>query len=346
MWSRFKSNLDKYIPTHVGNPFGLARRMVSSGNRAALFTLSSTILGILCIPLDLLLSRWEKRLIQSATPTPANPVIFVCGPARSGTTLVYQVLSRYLDVSCLQNITVLFPRSPITATKIYRRLGGHKRDIRDDFENYYGKTSGMYGPSEANHIWNRWVRPDSTGFRTIVSETAAKETARFFSAFEEVDNKAVLAKNNNLNVFADRIADAIPNFLIICLRRNPAYLAQSLLQARREIRGNIADGYGVQNVEDAKAESDPIKAVCVQISYLNRKAEEFQSIIGPERFWIVDYEQFCKNPGDLVTRVVNRFEIGTCNYSRNSSMRSIPMRNIVRDPSEMRRIVEQLDAIP
>lgn len=342
MWSRVKSRFDKYVPTHVGNPFGLAHRMISSGNRAALFTLLTAALGMLCIPLDLILSRRENRLIESAAPTPARPIVFICGPARSGTTLVFQVLCQYLDVSYVQNVTALFPRAPITTMKLYRRLFRARSTSKEGFQNYYGKTNGMDGPSEANHLWNRWVRPDSTGFRTLISDQEACEAARFFSALSKLDDKSVVAKNNNLNVYADTISQAIPKVLIICLRRNPAFLAQSLLQARRDIKGSVTKGYGVQDTQPGAADPDPIKSVCKQINYLNKKSEQLQARIGAERFWIVDYEEFCENPGELVARVAGELGISTHQDQSNDSIGSIPVRNTVRDPKEMSRIHEEL----
>ena len=316
--------------------------MISSGNRAALFTLLITAFGILCIPLDLLLSIRERRLISSAAVTPARPAIFVCGPARSGTTLVFQVLCRHLDVSYLQNITVLFPRSPILASRIYRRLFGLRKNSSDYYQNYYGKTNGLNGPSEANHIWNRWVQPDATGFRTILSAAGAQEAARFFSAFGEIDRKAIVSKNNNMNVFADVIATAMPNAFIICLRRSPEFLAQSLLQARRDMHGSVSQGYGVQNVEDGAAVSDPIASVSSQVTFLNRKARELLSLVGEDRFWMVDYEEFCRDPGKLVADLSKKLAIPMVTSGPGSAIAPIETRNVVRDQAEIELIRREL----
>lgn len=338
MWARLKSILSPYVPTHVGNPLQLARRMIASGNRAALFTLFSTALGILCIPLDKLLTLRERRFIARAAELPSHPAVFVCGPARSGTTLVFQVLCRHLDVSYLQNVTALFPRSPIVATRIYRRLFGLARGGSGDYRNYYGKTSGNGGPSEANHIWNRWVQPDATGFRTVLSAKDAGEAARFFSAFGEIDGKAVVSKNNNMNVFADVIAASIPNSLIICLRRDPQFLAQSLLQARRDIHGSVSQGYGVRDVRGDVEVRDPISSVCSQVVYLDRKARELQSSIGEDRFWIIDYEEFCRAPDRLVCAVSRRLAIPTLTSDAESAIAPIAIHNVAQDQAELERI--------
>lgn len=330
--------LYRYVPAHVGNPFALARRMIRSRDRAALLTLLITALGILCIPLDLLLSRRERRFVDAAAAAPARPTIFVCGPARSGTTLVFQVLCRHLDVSYPQNFTALFPHAPIVATRAYRRLFGRGQTGPEDYRNYYGKTGRIAGPSEANHLWNRWVQPDGTGFRTLLTDAGAREAARYFAAFAEIDRKAVIYKNNNLNVFADTVAAAMPNALVICLRRSPDFLAQSLLQARRDIQGSVSRGYGVRVADNGWEAADPIASVCAQVAYLDHRALELASQLGPERFWLVDYEDFCREPGSLIAAVSERLGIPLQAGTSGSEITPIRSRNVVRDPAEMERI--------
>lgn len=344
MGTRLKSIFSPFVPAHVSNPLRLARRMICSGNRAALFTLFVTVLGILCIPLDLLLSFRERRIVSAAAATPARPAIFVCGPARSGTTLAFQVLCQHLDVCFPRNITALFPRSPISISKIHRRFARPGPAAGDQYQNYYGKTSGMSSPSEANHIWNRWVQPDSTGFRTILSPAGAREAARFFAAFSGVEGKAVISKNNNMNVFADVIAAAMPNALIVCLRRSPEFLAQSLLQARRDIHGSVARGYGVQDAKNGAGRSDPVASVCAQVAYLERAAREMRSRIGEDRFWIVDYEEFCRSPGELVTAISSRLGLPMAASEVATAIEPIPARNVVRDEAEFLRIRQGLVA--
>lgn len=344
MRRRLKSLLSPFVPVHVNDPFGLARRMIASGNRAALFTLFATILGILCIPVDMLLSLRERHLVASAPVVPARPTVFICGPARSGTTLVYQVLCRHLDVARLQNVTALFPRSPIVVSRIYRRLAGARADAASPYENYYGKTSGLGGPSEANHIWHRWVQPDATGFRTILPSAGARAAARFFAALGESERKPVVTKNNNLNAFADVIASAVPDALILCLRRRPEFLAQSLLQARREINGSVSRGYGVQDAGNGGVTDDPVRSVCAQVAFLDQMAQDMRARIGAERFWIVDYEEFCRSPGTLVAAVARKLAVPMAAGAGASSIPPIPVRNIVRDEAELESIRRGLKA--
>jgi hypothetical protein len=127
---------------------------------------------------------------------------------------------------------------------------------------------------------------------------------RFFGAFEEAFHKPILNKNNSLNIYARLIADIFANAYFICMTRDPLYLAQSFLRARAEIHGDVSISYGI---DDPHKQNDHhgnyIEDICRQVLFHEKKIKENQSIIGPERFWIVSYEEFCEQPATLVQRV-------------------------------------------
>ena len=117
----------------------------------------------------------------------------------------------------------------------------------------------------------------------------------------------------NLSVCASAIAQVLENVYFICMTREPSYLAQSLLQARVAIQGDITTSYGVddpskpvaenQNASAEKNERVVIQDVCAQVRFHARTIKEQQRRVGPERFWIVSYEDFCQQPAALVQRV-------------------------------------------
>jgi len=309
LWERLKRSLSRFVPNHVHDPFGLVRRMLASRKRAAFFTLWLTGLGVLLTPVDLLLQLVERARRKGGnggreTGSGVGPFVIVCGPARSGTTLVYQVLAENLDVAYVRNFTVMFSRSPVLATRLFsRRTRRQKASGRGGYENYYGKTAGMQAPSEANHLWNQWTATDASGFRTRLTSDGAARMAEFLTRFSRSTGRPVLCKNNNVNAFADAVDANLENCRFICLRREPLYLAQSLLRARQEINGDIEQSYGVVDTAEKGDASDPVAQVVKQVRYLDRLAEKQQQRIGRDRFWIVDYEEFCRDPNTLVHRV-------------------------------------------
>ena len=339
VWTRARQLLSLYVPAHIQDPFGLIKRMLLSGSRAAWFTLWTAGVAVLLLPLDLLLAPWERRRArQGAAPGSTTwPCLFICGPARSGTTVVYQYLASQLDVAYCENFTYLFPRSTLLSSRLIQSVLGAPRPPKS-LDNYYGKTTGLRAPSEANHLWNQWVRPDSSGFRTRLSTNDADRLAAFVRAFSRQSGKPMLAKNNNLNVFADVVAEALPEAWFICLRREPRFLAQSLIRASQDIHGNPEHGYGVRN-DDSPKTANHVQDVCQQVKYLNDVAEHMRNRIGDERFIMLDYEKFCEDPSTFVEWLTAAIP-GLAARPREAVTSPSPLahHNVVGDPDQMRAI--------
>jgi hypothetical protein len=83
--------------THANfrDPVGLLLRMLRSGDRAARGALVRELSGVALLPLDRALAIAERRRLRTA-PDVIQPLVFVVGAPRSGTTLVYQALARFL----------------------------------------------------------------------------------------------------------------------------------------------------------------------------------------------------------------------------------------------------------
>lgn len=292
--------LRSYLPSHIRNPFKLILRLITSGSVEARFALISALVGIIIAPLDLLLSLFEKKF-YARYDAPQNPLLFICGPPRSGTTLVSQVLINNLPLQYFNNLTSWFPRSPLTAIRLFGRwLPKHKVS----YKAYYGKTRYLSGPNDALYLWDRWLGKNRDTVPSQLLPGAEKDMPQFFAAAEDLLKSTVINKNNRLNTYAHLAADALPTAFFICLRRNPLMLAQSLLIARKEIVGQVDLPYGIDSDDRPRPdEGDYLDDICQQVLYYERAAEQQQQRIGKERFWIIDYEGFCHAPQELVQQV-------------------------------------------
>ena len=61
--------------------------------------------------------------------------------------------------------------------------------------------------------------------------------------------------------------------------------------------------------------------------------------IGAGRFWIVDYEEFCRDPGVLVAKVAEGIGDASFNTGQQLRIEPIEVHNVVRDRDEMNSIV-------
>ncbi|MDA1232056.1 MAG: sulfotransferase [Planctomycetota bacterium] len=276
------------------NPFGLTLRMLLSGQRAAYSALIHEAMRLASIPLNSLISSRERRLRQSF-PANSAPVILVVGAPRSGTTLVYQTLARYMDVTYFSNLTSLFPRAPVAATKMFSWL---PRRQSADFKNFYGQTAGLSGPNDGFTVWNQWLGDDRYVPRTDLSAAEQHSIAQFFSVWCAAFGKPFLNKNNRNTGCMDLLSRALPQARIVVIRRNPLLVAQSLINARMQVQGDKSVGWGLHS-QSSNMTEDPlayVDDVCLQVLQIEAELDEQLKHISADRIIELTYEGFCEAP--------------------------------------------------
>lgn len=294
--SAVRRALHSAVPSHFGDPMGLAGRLLRSGPDGR-FAMLVAGLTVLATPLDRALQKRERGLLGRAS-APTRPIVFVCGPPRSGTTVVAQALLSALDVSYITNLTAVFPRSPITASRMFRvRPAPDRVNLRS----HYGRTTGFHGPNDGLHLWDRWLGSERTVVHQSIDGEPARKMVRFFGAYESWSQRPLVTKNNALNAHAAIVAEHLPTAHFLCLERDPVFLAQSLLLARTYIHGDRRVPYGL-DVGTGQTAADPVEAACEQVRYHQRLAEQQRRSLG-SRFEFVSYEAFCRDPAELIHHV-------------------------------------------
>jgi len=276
------------------NPLGLVFRMLTSGKRAAYAALFHEALRIAARPMDAILKGKEARSITSASASDL-PVMLVVGAPRSGTTLVYQTLARYLDVSYVTNMTSLFPQSPITSSRMLRWL---PQRASADFHNFYGQTAGLNGPNDGFSLWNKWLGDDRYVPRKDLTEPEKHAMRQFFHAWSNTFGKPFLNKNNRNTGCLDLLWRVIPQASFVVVRRNPLLVAQSLIKAREQVQGDKSVGWGLHSHSSDTA-VDPLSYVddvCDQIVQIEGQLDEQLQHIPTERRIEITYEGFCEDP--------------------------------------------------
>ena len=288
-------------PSHTSNPIGTLARVLKSGDPAARAAVWRTLIGVMATPADLLLSVFENSTYRRSD-APQLPVVFVCGPARSGTSVTVQFLIRHFPVAYFSNVVELFPRAPLTASRLLTRSDAKPRL---DLSSFYGKTRGLREPSDAMALWDRWLGADRDSVPEQLSAQALESMRRFFAAWESAWGRPVIAKYNRLYLCADLIARVLPKAHFICLERDPLYLAQSQLAARRLIVGDENRPYGTVTPEYQRMRRPgrPLEDACAYVAADRKIVASSQHRVGPERFWILSYEQFCREPETLLERL-------------------------------------------
>ena len=104
------------------------------------------------------LAQCEKGLLGlPPMRSEPDPPVFIIGPPRSGTTLLFQVLIARYTFGYFSNWMAQFPESPIAAAWLYRRLWPTS-GVPQDYASVSGETQGNSGPNESGSFWYRWFR--------------------------------------------------------------------------------------------------------------------------------------------------------------------------------------------
>jgi hypothetical protein len=284
------------------DPAGLLKRLLLSKDRAARSALYRTAAAMLLQPLDLVLEMIERRQLQEAAAS-TLPVIFIVGAPRSGTTLLYQTLARYLPVTYFTNLSALFPRAPITASRLLARF----LEVKNfDDRNFYGNVAGLAAPNDGFHVWNRWLGADRYRAPQQISESAKREMKNFFNTWLAAFEKPFINKNNRNTDCVPLLASIFAPAYFIEVRRHPVYVAQSLLLARLRIQGSKEIGWGLHSSTGAPGKSC-VDDVCEQIFNIEMKLRADKKFVAPKRFMEISYEQFCHDPCSFVQKISQEF---------------------------------------
>ncbi|MCI4669348.1 MAG: sulfotransferase [Bacteroidia bacterium] len=305
--SGVKKALHHVVPYEFNDIFGLAGRLMKSKHSAGRSAMFYSAMGLALSPLDYLL-RYSERAKYRKAPMPSEPIIFVVGAPRSGTTLAGQSLIMNLPVNYFNNLTSVFPYSPITAMNNFGwMLNKDKKYVNTS--SLYGRTVKWSEPNDALYFWDRWMDKNRKKIPQSFSEEQKKDIQQFFGAFELYHKGPLLQKVNRMNTFAHLVADVLPNARFVCLDRSPIFHAQSLLVARRFIHGDDSKSYGIQGdkPEDLLPTENPIESVCKQVIFHKEIIQKQKERIGDERFIHMPYESFCGNPVGWVKEISERF---------------------------------------
>jgi hypothetical protein len=288
------------------DPVGLAWRMLASGDRAAYDALARTALAAVISPLDRALALGERRTLEAAEEAELPPLLLIVGAPRSGTTLVYQVLAHVLDVTFFTNLSALFPRSPLTAT---RRLLGAQPSSKPAFQNFYGQTVGLAAPNDGFEMWNRWLGPDRYEAPKRLSPEGVRDMRRFLGAWTRTFGRPFLNKNNRNTACIEGLAAALPEARFIVVRRDPVYVAQSLVLAREVVQGSRARRWGLASRESTVAD-DPLAClddVCDQVEDIERRLARQLATVPGDRYLEISFEDFCAKPAQVLLQIHRAF---------------------------------------
>jgi len=245
------------------------------------------------------------------------PPIFLIGPPRSGSTLLYQLLITHFHLCYFSNLSNFFYKAPVAIHKI---LPPKNYKIK---KSEFGFIKGLNAPSECGGICRYWF--DSLKYNKKTKDLISNS----IYTLSNFQNAPFIIKNLNNNFRINKIAEIFPNAIFVYITRDLLYNAQSLLLARKKQNGSYLAWFGLKpdNFSRILKIDDPFLQVFTQIESINKYIQE--SIEKTNAYVLkLDYEDICKNPIKFLDTFENEYnKISIKNIKR----KNIEVENILNE---------------
>jgi hypothetical protein len=240
---------------------------------------------------------WEKKRVDYYGKQPLkHQPIFIVGAPRTGSTILYQVLTNIYDVLYIDNLTCALHRNLFFGFWLSDRI--FKQKPHNNYQADHGNTSayGMHAPSECGAFWYRWLPKDHhfIDFDEITDEMV-EQIRLEVSAVINYWDKPIVFGNNNAGLRLRLVMKCFPDAKIVFIDRDPLTVACSILQARQRFFGDYNSWWSILPRNHIELKKLPYYSQVVRQHYFISK-QMFDDINNYVNFkFILDYNAVCKN---------------------------------------------------
>jgi len=254
------------------------------------------------------LATLEQKLVAEFD-APQYPTIFVVGAPRSGTTILVQLLIHCFELGYINNIAARFWMAPYIGAWMVSEMQDFSCAPFAGFSSDLGATPEYEGPHEFGYFWRRWFHYDETHelSEEQIEAIDTKFLKRELAAVESVFDRPLLLKNiPALSLQMDLLATVLPQAVFIHCRRDPIYIAQSLLLSRLKYYGDKESWLSVKPNQFRWLKDRPYpEQIAGQIFYTLERIKNVLASLDSSRFLNIDYEALCEEPEAQLNRIAH-----------------------------------------
>jgi LPS sulfotransferase NodH len=228
--------------------------------------------------------RSARKGVLDFTEPQIKP-IFIIGPPRTGSTLLYQLMIKHMNTAFISNLMALIPCRMLTVARL---SSGKMKQVQEIKESSFGYVPGLHSPNEGGAIMRKWFASElSDHERQYVRNTVVRLSQIFEAPF--------VTKNLLNSLRLENICAVLPEACFLYFRRDPLFTAQSILLARRKVLGSEGDWLGPKPPGyESILNQSPIYQVVWQVrrieAYISEFFQDSQSTV-----FDVTYEGLCKD---------------------------------------------------
>lgn len=238
-----------------------------------------------------------------------RPCLFIFGLPRSGTTLLYQLVTACLDVGYINKLAARFWLAPLTGVTFARSVLGRSKDT--SFLSDYGKSNDLAGPHEFPYFWRHWLHMDSVAeastFDKRITDIDWNGLVQVISSLQDFFDAPMVFKTFYVANFLHDFARHIPQPMFIYIERDPEDVALSILNARRSHFGNVNSWWATWPPSYNEIKSLPFdQQIARQVVDLRSVYEQLLRGLPPKLYVRLTYQELCDNPGAAIEKIRGR----------------------------------------
>lgn len=234
-----------------------------------------------------------------------NQPIFIIGVPRTGSTILYQILTNELDVLYIDNLTDILHPNILLGMSLSQRFFDNKP--HNCFSSVEGDTwlCGLHAPSESGEFWYQYLPRDKhfIDYDDFDEKTIEKFQKQIFTVIEKF-NKPLLLKNLNAGQRLRLINKITPNAKFIYIKRDFLDTAFSILNSRRKLGIKDNKWWSIKpNNYESLSGANVYELITNQIFYLEKQIAEDVSLFPQQNVSTFNYNDLYKNYNNIIDRI-------------------------------------------
>lgn len=250
----------------------------------------------------------EATLIHEV-PLPTHPLVIICYPPRSGSTLLGQLLARSGAFHYVTNFMARFWEAPYLAGLLEKRLGLRQTPFPAAVTSRYGVTQAPTDPHEFGFFWNHWLTFKADTHRIDPAAMTPEKTnglRQELRAIRSLYDQPCFLKSDLVGLnpgFFHRLCEQV---VFVVLRRELRYVAQSIYQARLDLYGRPDVYWSTRpsNGVHRRRDLPPAEQIALQLQGIYDDLYHDLEVTGAA-FLEVQYERLCEQPEHEIERLLD-----------------------------------------
>jgi len=244
-----------------------------------------------------------ERMLRHRYRGARYPVVFIVGVPRSGTTLLYQLIARFLRVGYITNRMARYWMTPIAGAMLSGRIDRSQIEL----ESSYGAGTTDMSPHEFSWFWQFYGYMhdhDDLDDRTLSEMDWRAITASLSGLAEYSQAPLVLKSLNYVNYHIRWLQRQMPQAKFLWIDRNDVATARSILSVREGRYGDSSIWWSVRPRDFREwAERPPEEQVAHQVSDIRSSIQDAFSSRDTSAAFRTSYESLVSSPARVVSEV-------------------------------------------